>query len=175
LNLTDIATVASIISSAALTISLMYVAMQVRQAEKNQRGLMQQGRADRLTMDLMHIAEPQMASVWIRGLHAPETLTGDDLERYLLICRAAFLSGEDSFLQHQAGLFDDAAYRSFVAGVRGQLTGSKGMRAAWQMHTHQFGAEFAAFMNEMLAQTTPQSAGQRLQQWASALEEKPLV
>ena len=46
--LTDIATVSNIVSSAALTISLVYVALQVRQAEKNQRGLMQQGRANRL-------------------------------------------------------------------------------------------------------------------------------
>ena len=44
----------------------------VGEAEKNQRGLMQQGRANRLTMDLMHIAEPHMASVWIKGC-TPET------------------------------------------------------------------------------------------------------
>ena len=99
MTLADIATVANIVSSVALTISLVYVALQVRQAEKNQRGLMQQGRANRLTMDLMHIAEPHMASVWIKGLHAPETLAGEELERYLLICRATFISGEDSFLQ----------------------------------------------------------------------------
>ena len=153
-----------------LTISLVYVALQVRQAEKNQRGLMQQGRANRLTMDLMHIAEPHMASVWIKGLHAPETLVGEELERYLLICRAAFISGEDSFLQHSAGLLDESAFRSFTAGARGQLSGSGGMRAAWALHSHQFGPEFVAYMDEQLAHATPQSAQDRSQHWTSALK-----
>jgi hypothetical protein len=168
--LADIATVSNIVSSAALTISLVYVALQVRQAEKNQRGLMQQGRANRLTMDLMHIAEPHMASVWIKGLHAPETLVGEELERYLLICRAAFISGEDSFLQHCAGLLDDNAFRSFTAGARGQLSGSSGLRAAWVMLSHQFGPEFVAYMNEQLACASPQSAPDRSQQWKLAVK-----
>jgi hypothetical protein len=73
--LTDIATVAGIVSSAALTISLVYVALQVRQAEKNQRGLMQQGRANRLDMMLLQMAEPQISSIWIKGSQTPESLT----------------------------------------------------------------------------------------------------
>ncbi len=170
MTLSDIATVGNIVSSAALTISLVYVALQVRQAEKNQRGLMQQGGANRLTTDLMHIAQPHMASVWIKGLNAPETLAGEDLERYLLICRAAFISGEDSFLQHRAGLLDESAFRSFTAGVRGQLSTSSGLHAAWTLLSPQFGAEFVAYMNDQLAHATPQSTHDRSQQWTSALK-----
>ncbi len=168
--LADIATVAGIVSSVALTISLVYVALQVRQAERNQRGLMQQGRANRVTMDVMHIAEPHMASVWIQGLYKPETLAGEELERYLLMCRAAFISGEDSLLHYKAGLLDERAYRSFAAGARGQLSNSAGLRAAWVMLSPQFGAEFVAFMNEQLAQATPQSMPERSQHWAAAVK-----
>jgi hypothetical protein len=170
MTLSDIATVASIVSSVALTISLVYVALQVRQAEKNQRGLMQQGRANRLSSDLMLLAEPQMASLWIKGLHTPETLAGEELERYLLLCRAAFISGEDSFLQHCAGLLDESAFRSFTAGVRGQLSGSSGLRAAWALLSHQFGSEFVAYMNEHLAHARLASTQDRPQQWDSALK-----
>ena len=170
MTLSDIATVGSIVSSVALTISLVYVALQVRQAEKNQRGLMQQGRANRITGDLMQLAEPEMASVWIKGLHAPETLAGEELERYLLLCRAAFISGEDTFLQHAAGLFDETAFRSFTVGARGQLSGSTGLRAAWSLLSHQFGPEYVAYMNEQLAHTTPQAAQDRSLNWIAALK-----
>jgi hypothetical protein len=170
MTLSDIATVASIVSSVALTISLVYVALQVRQAEKNQRGLMQQGRANRLTADLMQLAEPQLASIWIKGLQAPETLEGEELERYLLLCRAAFISGEDSFLQHRAGLLDESAFRSYTAGARGQLSGSSGLRAAWAVLSHQFGPEYVAYIGEQLEHAKLQSMQGRPQQWNSALK-----
>jgi hypothetical protein len=170
MTLSDIATVASIVSSVALTISLVYVALQVRQAEKNQRGLMQQGRANRLTADLMQLAEPQLASIWVRGLHAPETLEGEELERYLLLCRAAFISGEDSFLQHRTGLLDESAFRSYTAGVRGQLSGSGGLRAAWAVLSHQFGPEYVAYMSEQLGHAMPQPPQGRPGQWNAALK-----
>jgi hypothetical protein len=169
MTLPDIATVASIVSSVALTISLVYVALQVRQAEQNQRGLMQQGRANRLTTDLMQLAEPQLASIWIKGLHAPETLEGEELERYLLLCRAAFISGEDSFLQHRAGLLDERAFRSYTAGTRGQLSGSSGLRAAWALLSAQFGPEYVAYISEQLGHAKPHPAENRSQQWNAAL------
>jgi hypothetical protein len=171
ITLADAATIAGIVSSAALTISLVYVALQVRQAEKNQRGLMQQGRANRLDAILLSMAEPQIASVWLKGSQEPSRLSALELEQFLLICRAAFLSGEDSFLQHKAGLLDELAFRSYSAGARGQLMGSLGMRAAWRLLAHQFGPEFVAFMEEHLSHLSAQGAPDRLEQWSAAVED----
>ena len=171
ITLADVATIAGIVSSAALTISLVYVALQVRQAEKNQRGLMQQGRANRLDAVLLNMAEPQLAAVWLKGSQKPADLSALELEQFLHIARAAFLSGEDSFLQHKAGLLDETAFRSYSAGVRGQLTGSLGMRAAWRLLAHQFGPEFVAFMEEHLAHASVHGAPNRPEQWSAALKE----
>jgi hypothetical protein len=171
LTLNDIATVAGIVSSAALTVSLVYVALQVRQAEKNQRGLMQQGRANRVDTSLLHIAEPQMASVWTKGSRTPESLAADELERFLMMARATFVSGEDSFLQHKAGLLDEIAFRSFSSGVRGQLAASPGMRAAWRLLAHHFGPEYAAFVDGHMAAAMGQPAPDRMKLWAAALSE----
>jgi hypothetical protein len=171
MSLTDVAAFASIVSSAAVALSLFYVALQVRQAEKNQRGLMQQGRADRVGNALLQIAEPSRASVWIKGGQDPEALSAEELERFLLLCRSAFVSGEDSFLQHKAGLLDEAAFRSYAAGIRGQLTGSRGLRVAWRVLSHQFGADFSAFVDDVIAQIAPQPATDRLALWNQLLGE----
>jgi hypothetical protein len=169
MKLVDIATIADIASSGALAVSLVYLALQVRQAEKNQRGLTQQGRANRLTNLLMQISEPQNAAIWIKGMHAPQSLAGEELERYLLMCRSGFTSMEDSFLQHKAGLLEEAAFNSITGGVRGQLS-SSGMRAAWVLLSHQFGPDFVAYVNEQLATTKLQSPEDRLQRWKSAIK-----
>ena len=171
MSLTDIASIASIAGSVALAVSLIYVAMQLRQAEKNQRGLMLQGRVNRLCDQLLHMTEPGMGALWTKGVHTPEDFSAEELERYLQMTRAGFLSGEDTFLQHRAGLFDETAFRSFVTMARGQMSGSRGFRAAWRVLSPQFGSEFNGFMNEILAQTTPQPPAERLQQWTSALQE----
>ena len=170
ITLADAATIAGIVSSAALTISLIYVALQVRQAEKNQRGLMQQGRANRLDALLLNMAEPQLATVWLKGSQTPADFSALELEQFLLICRAVFLSAEDSFLQHKAGLLDDAAFRSFSLGARGQLMGSLGARAAWRLLAHQFGPEFVAFMEEQLAHAAALEAPNHNEQWSAALK-----
>ena len=170
MNLSDLAAVGSLVGSGAVALSLVYVALQVRQAEKNQRGLMQQGRANRVSEALLQVATPDMAALYFKGGSAPETLSADELDRYLMICRSAFISGEDSFLQHKAGLLDETAFRSYAAGVRGQFADSRGMRAAWRTISGQFGGEFAAFLDDTLAQVPPPAAADRLAVWAAALQ-----
>ena len=48
MKLSDLASIGSLISSAAVLISLVYLALQIRQAERNQRALIHQGRASRM-------------------------------------------------------------------------------------------------------------------------------
>lgn len=155
LSLSDLASLGTFVSGVAVLISLVYLALQVRQAERNQRGLMQQGRADRLSFMLLQMADSGMADAYFKGVNAPQSLSESELERFLLVCRAAFISGEDSLLQHKAGLLDAAAFGSYAAGVRGQL-GGPGLRVAWRLLAHQFRPDYASFMNEQLEQARPQ-------------------
>ncbi len=166
--LSDIATLASIVSSAAVAVSLVYVALQVRQAEKNQRALMQQGRADRAFDGAFRVADPALSGVFNKGMRAPLELSLDELDQFLSICRAAFLSGEDSFLQHRSGLLDGTAYASFVTGMRGYV-GAPGLRAAWRLTSHQFGADYAAFVDALVEQAPSPPSADRLAQWRQAV------
>jgi hypothetical protein len=58
MTFSDPASVGSFVSALAVLISLIYLALQVRQAERNQRALMQQGRADRVSGYCLKMAEP---------------------------------------------------------------------------------------------------------------------
>jgi len=157
MTLSDAAALASIVSSAAVAASLVYVALQVRQAEKNQRALMQQGRADRAWEGAFRTADPAVSGLFSKGMRRPEELSTDELDRFLSICRAAFLSGEDSFLQRKSGLLDRTAYDSFIAGLKGYVSAAPGLRAAWRLTSNQFGPEYAAFMDQIV-ESTPRTA-----------------
>lgn len=170
MNLSDIASIASIISSISVAITLIFLALQVRQAEKNQRAMMQQGRADRVSSQALKVADPNLSPVFNKGTQRPEELTREELDQFLTIARALLLSGEDSFLQHRAGLLDERAYRSFVTGTRWMLAAWPGLRAVWRLMSGQYGPDYAKFMDDLVAEAPPVPAPDRMVQWTAILQ-----
>jgi len=138
------------IAAAAVVASILYLAREVRQSERVQRATMQQGRADRASNASLTIASAELARIWQKALSPQPDLNREEFAQWALICRAAFLSGEDSYLQHKAGLLDEAAWSSYVAGVRFYMA-SPGMRAMWKVSSKQFGADFRDFGDSILA------------------------
>jgi hypothetical protein len=126
------------IASIAVVGSLIYLSLQVRGADRSQRAIMQQGRADRASKASLTVANLELARVWQKGMDGDPTLTRDEVTQWILLCRSAFLSGEDSFLQHKAGTLDQSAFDSYCAGVRLYMS-HPGFRAAWRLLASQFG------------------------------------
>ena len=157
------------IASVAVVGTLVYLGLQVRGADRSQRAIMQQGRADRVSKAALTIASPDLARIWDRGMAADPTLTRDEVTQWLLICRAAFLSGEDSFLQHRAGTLDQAAFDSYRAGVRAYM-GHPGFRAAWSVSRSQFGNEFRRFVDAQVTAAQAAPGGDAYSLWKIALE-----
>ena len=127
------------IASVAVVGSLIYLGPQVRGADRSQRAMMQQGRADRASKASLALASPELAVVWQKGMDAAPTMTRPEFTQWILLCRAAFLSGEDSFLQHQDNTLDQAAFDSYCAGIRSYMrhVGFRGCletarRTVWQ-------------------------------------------
>lgn len=157
------------IAALAVVASLLYLAQQVRQAERVQRATMQQGRADRTSQASLATANPELARVLQKGMAGDAELTREEFTQWMLMCRALFLSGEDSFLQHEAGMLSDAAFDSYVAGVKFYFS-MPGMRAAWKLSEGQFGSDFRAFGNAMLAQTSVSQDTDAYLQWRKLLK-----
>lgn len=157
------------IAAVAVIASLLYLAQQVRQAERVQRATMQQGRADRTSQASLASANPELARVFRKGAAGDPELTRDEFTQWMLMCRALFLSGEDSFLQHETGMLSDGAFNSYVAGVKFYFS-MPGMRVAWKLSEGQFGSDFRAFGNAMLAQTPISEDVDAYSQWQKMLE-----
>jgi hypothetical protein len=87
----------------------------------------------------------------------------------MMMCRALFLSGEDSLLQYKAGQLDRRAYDSYVAGARFWMA-STGMRAAWKLSAGQFGPEFRDFGNSLLAQVPTARGADAHSEWQRHLK-----
>ena len=168
MSLENIFYVSQSIAAVAVIASLLYLAQQVRQAERVQRATMQQGSADRTSQASLVVANPELARVFQRGIAGDPDMTREEFAQWMVICRALFLSGEDSFLQHEAGMLSEAAFDSYVAGVKFYFS-SPGMRAAWKLSEGQFGSDFRSFANAMLAKTPISQAPDAYVQWRKLL------
>jgi hypothetical protein len=164
MSLEEIFYLSQSVSSIAVVGSLVYLGLQVRGAERSQRAIMQQGRANRASQIAASIAQPELARVFQRGAAGNADLSPEEFTQWLLICRALFLSGEDSYLQYHAGQLDQASFESYVAGTRFYL-GLPGFRAAWQVSAGQFGNEFQDFVNGIIESTPIHPANDKLEEW----------
>jgi hypothetical protein len=157
------------IASVAVVGSLLYLGLQVRGADRGQRSIMQQGRADRASKASLTVANAELARVWEQGLAGDPTMTREQVTQWMLICRSAFLSGEDSFLQHRAGALGHEAFDSYRAGVRAFMS-RPGFRAAWKLSAAQFGNDYRQFVEEQIAAAPLTANVDTYALWQNALQ-----
>src|SRR5215469_7212456 len=107
MSLSDLASLGSFVSGVAVLISLVYLALQVRQAEKNQRAALNQGYVDRTTENLRWLADAPQAALITRVMAGELNFTSEEVFRLSMAFRTSLLSTQDAFLQHRAGLIDE--------------------------------------------------------------------
>jgi hypothetical protein len=152
MSLSDLASVGSLVSGLAVLTSLIYLALQVRQTERNQQISIRHSRASRIVELELALADPAVATAWHHGSSSPEEITQTELSQFTNLCRAFFFHFEDSFYQREEGLLNDDAFETVVAGAR-LLARSPGVRAAWKIMRPNFGGRFLDFMDGVVARS----------------------
>ena len=155
MSLSVLASLGSFVSGFAVLISLVYLALQVRQTERNQQISIRHSRASRVVELHLALADPAVADAWLHGSGSPQEITQTELSQYINLCRALFFHFEDSFYQREEGLLNDAAFETVVAGVRLSAR-SPGWRAAWKMARPNFSGRFLSFIDQIVADSAVQ-------------------
>jgi hypothetical protein len=150
MSLSNLASLGSLVSGFAVLISLVYLARQVGQTERNQQISIRHSRVSRIVELQLALADPAVADAWLHGSGSPQELTQTELSQFISLCRALFFHFEDSFYQREEGLLNDEAFETVVAGVR-LLARSPGWRAAWRIARPNFGGRFRDFMDRAVA------------------------
>lgn len=159
-----LSTLAGTISAVAVLVSLLFLKRQIRQSVKNQRALIQQGRACRSAEIAMHLMNPDFAEAYHRCMNGDAGITQTQLVQFIGYCRAVFLGAEDSFLQHRDGLLDEMAFNSFRMSLLALFV-PPGMRAAWSVLREWYDANFVAFVDEIVKDTAGRGSALQYEQW----------
>lgn len=168
MSLSDWSSIGSLVSGVAVLISLIYLALQVRQAERNQQASIRQGRATRVVDIILAAGDPSCADALSKGVAGSADITPTEFGQFTAIYGAFLASAEDTFLQHREGLLSDAVFASFRESWR-QTLAQPGVRALWNLRRHGFEAGFAGFMDALMAEAPAPSAGDFIAQWKAGV------
>jgi hypothetical protein len=178
MSLSDLASLGSFVSGVAVLASLVFlyfqlrqVNLQVRQTERNQQALIRQNRATRVVDLNMRRAEASLIDAIRKGQNGDDDITPTELAQYRYNCVAMFFNLEDTYYQHEEGLLNDAAFTSFVLGLR-SLFGQMGMQVMWETNRPSFPADFVQFIDKIIAETRVAPPVDALAIWKAAIAAK---
>ena len=153
MSLSDLASIGSLVSGVAVLVSLIYLALQVRQAEKNQRAVLNQGYITRVTDYLRWYAESPINELRTRVIAGDTAFTAEELMRLQTAFRITLLSAQDAYLQHRAGLVDEMTLDNSMRSVRNSWLNQPVYRALWLQQAPTIAPEFAAVIETILRET----------------------
>jgi hypothetical protein len=167
MSLSDLASLGSFISGVAVLISLIYLALQVRQAERNQRALMQQGRANRITDVRLRLADPGIAETYHRALRGGD-LTAVEFSQFNNVMRAELAARQDVFMQHRERLMHEEAFEMVILTTR-DLMSNPGARAMWKRLRANYPASYRDFVDKIMREAPIRRADDDLAEWKDAV------
>jgi hypothetical protein len=175
MSLSDLASLGSFVSGVAVLASLVFLFFQmrqmteqVRQTEKNQQGAIRQGRSTRSVDIALRGTEPAFAESFAKLMSGSEDVSAAAVVQFTGYWRASFYNWEDAFYQHLEGLFSELAFSALTENVK-SIVQVIPIRAQWRIWRYQYGSEFVAWMDGLIAQSPGREAIDRVATWRSAL------
>jgi hypothetical protein len=150
MSLSDLAAIGSFVSGIAVFFSFFFLALQLRQANRNQKALMQQGRTGRNVEILLKLADPFMSATISEADSAGAALEDSKIWSFYGFAAAVFWSYEDSFLQFQSKTLDLSSWESDVATLR-RLVAAPPYRAVWKMAREGMSGDYRDYIDGLIS------------------------
>jgi hypothetical protein len=171
MSLSDLSALGSFISGIAVVVSLVFLSLQIRQSNQNQRSLMQQGRANRRIDLLLRRADPYLSGIILRAAECDPTLEPAQIMSYSMVVMAVFEGYEDTFLQHQAGTMDIASWNTELVSMRSYFA-APSVRGIWRRFRDSFTDDFRILVDLQMKDVRAAKTGDLAAAWRAALAEE---
>ena len=152
MTLSDLSSIVGVISGLAVLGSLAYLSLQVRQTERNQRALMNQGVINRISENLRWSTEPHMVELLASVEAGKSQFTAEELLKLRLRLRNILFNTQDAYVQHNAGLLDQVTMDNSMIGIRSLLV-LPVYRALWKLHRETYAPEWIAYIDKLIEET----------------------
>jgi hypothetical protein len=149
MSLSDLAAVAGVLSSLAVFGSLIYLALQVRQADRNQRTLLQQATSARNMESLWKFSDPHYAGIIARVWKGESDFSPAESTQLVYLLRASLFGLQDQYMLKKLALVDPLQTESLERGYQ-RLMSTPAFRVLWTRSRATYSAEFAAYVDALV-------------------------
>src|SRR5579862_146701 len=130
-TLSDLANIGSFVSGIAVVVSLIYLALQVRHAQRTQRALMHQARTERVINAALTSMQTEIVDTVTKIVNSNELSSREMLQTYYYM-RIQVAVVEDALWQYDAGFLDQESLDTAVLNLQRVML-FPAVRAAWLM------------------------------------------
>jgi hypothetical protein len=177
MSLSDLASLGSFVSGAAVLASLVFLYFQIRQVnaqvlqtERNQRALLQQGRAARAAGTLLQAAaSPSLANAIQRVLSGDRDLPRTEFFQFWHWASATITGVEDTYFQYRHGMHEDEVFELTVGQMR-RILSPEAFQAAWRVMRGSRTAEFRDFVDRLAEDAAAAPYGDVYELWKAEME-----
>lgn len=152
MTLSDIANIGTLASAVAVLVSLVYLTIQVRQTERNQRAIINQAIATRGAENLRWSGGELPADLRTRVTSGDLEFSAREIMQLMFMLRGAVVINQDVRSQLRVGLADELTLATTLGALRAHLA-RPAFRAVWRMIRGEFIAETVAFVDRIAAET----------------------
>ena len=155
MNLNDLANIGQVIGAIAVVISLIYVALQIRQNTNAVRAATAQAVHEHFANWYNSFArDASLAKIAIDGLRDYGSLSETDKARFVAMFMAFLSYSQNAFLKWREGLLEPVLWLGWEQ-VMMNLFGAPGGKALWKERSYLFGEEFRRYIENDLMLRPP--------------------
>ena len=145
MDLTQLANLGEFIGGVAVLVTLIYLALQVKQNTNTVRASTVQSLQDSASSFVTSIAlDEEVTALWLRGLQGADLNTTQSA-RVSLLLHAAFRRYENAFLQFRLGVIDETNWKPWEKLIGANMS-MAGPRQWWEQARIMYSDEFAQFV-----------------------------
>lgn len=143
-----ISAISDILAALAVVVTLVYLAIQIRQNTSAIRSTTTQAAHDQAAMFYDLIAsDSQLGDIFSRGLYDPEALNSAETARSYAALSSATFRSQNWFFQTRSGLMDRELLESWNRVLR-QVSGMLGHRRFWEERRHVYAPEYVTYLEQ---------------------------
>jgi hypothetical protein len=171
MTLSDLAALGSFVSGAAVTVTLVFLLIQTRQTNRNQRAMMQQGRSAQQVELLLRCADEKLSAARLKSVACDPAMTEQEIDTANYVWLAIWRSLEDGFLQYKGGTLGRESFQSDTAILRFLFT-YPSLRATWRLVRERYAPSFRDFADGIMRETRSAQPPPEAKIWRKFVEEE---
>jgi hypothetical protein len=171
MTLSDLGNIGQVIGAIAVVISLIYVALQIRQNTNAVRSATAQSVHEHFA-NWYHLiaADAELARIAVNGLRNYHSLSENERTRFIAVFMSFLSYSQNAFLKWRQGLLAPSLWLGWEQ-VMMNLFGAPGGKALWKERRYMFGDEFRRYIEDDLIKREPRPGAKPL--GAFSLREEP--